>query len=89
MAFNKGFAKVKELIDGSLIEYNDLEVIDRDMDFVGGAYLLIGDVPTMIQYEDSKKKYHLIFESAEGNGVQAQSTNKQVIIDLLKEIAKG
>jgi hypothetical protein len=89
MAFNKGFAKVKELIDASQIEYNDLEVIDRDMDFVGGAYLLIGDVPTMIQYNDPQKKYHLIFESIEGNGVQAESTNKEVVIDLLREIAKG
>ena len=89
MAFNKGFVRVKELIDASGIEYNDLDVVDRDNNFVGGAYILIGAVPVIIQYNDPQKKYVFTIESIEGNAINAESTNKQIVIDLLKELAKG
>ena len=89
MSFNKGFAKIKELIDASGIEYNDLEVIDRDNNFVGGVYILIGAVPVIIQFNDPQKKYVFTIESIEGNAINAESTNKQIVIDLLRELAKG
>jgi hypothetical protein len=89
MSFNKGFAKIKELIDASGIEYNDLEVVDRDNNFVGGVYILIGAVPVIIQFNDPQKKYVFTIESIEGNAINAESTNKQIVSDLLNELAKG
>jgi len=89
MAFNKGFVRVKELIDASGIEYNDLEVIDKDNNFIGGAYVLIGSVPVMIQYDDRQKIYVFTIETINGNAINAESANKDIVTDLLKELAKG
>lgn len=89
MTFNKGFSRVKEIIDESQIEYYDLEVLEANWTFIGGAYIKIGELPVMIQLNDREKNYVITIESDEGTLINSQTTNRKVVIDLLKELEKG